>query len=189
MRMTGVSNIAPVPRSHGPESQVPESQVPESQEPQSREPPAEAPIGKDQVKIKVMDMSAGAGGEVAYDIDYEDQERALIVGHWVMPLAVLRSHTLADPEQLAIIQFKGDSMSPMFNHGDWGLVDLSDRNPSQPGPFIIYDGYGLLCKLVEIDSLAGEAVISSKNPAYKTFRMDPGDLHINARVLGRWQWV
>lgn len=118
------------------------------------------------------------------------QEEA-IVNHWVMPRSFIRAKSAATPEHLRIVQVVGDSMAPDFLPGDRVMVDTSDRMPTPPGVFVIWDGMGQVIKRVDYyhsDEVPMVKLIS-RNEEYEA-RMEPlASVYINGRVIGKWMWT
>jgi len=63
--------------------------------------------------------------------------------------------------------------------------------PSPPGVYVLWDGLGLVLKRVEVIFGTQDPVmirISSINPAYSSYDRALNEVHINGRVVGKWQW-
>ncbi|NKC30180.1 XRE family transcriptional regulator [Falsiroseomonas selenitidurans] len=147
------------------------------------EPPAPG-----MVRIAEFDVRphAGGGGEIT---ELDASGGHAVVAHWAMPGDYLRAFT-ASPEQVRIVRVAGDSMEPEYPAGERVAVDTSHRIPSPPGVYVLWDGFGLVLKRVEL--LMGEDPplirISSINPAYPPYERLLSEVHINGRVIGKWQW-
>lgn len=90
-------------------------------------------------------------------------------GHWISSL----------------IDVRGDSMMPDFHHGDQILIDKRDRNPRQPGPFVLWDEDGYVVKLVER--------LPMRRGWYRIFRLMIAIRHTSLEetettILGRPVW-
>lgn len=96
--------------------------------------------GEDYVPIRVLPTYAGMGGGGTGE---GDQETALIARH------LIEYEFRGRPADFELINVRGDSMEPVFQHGDQLLIDKRDRNPVQPGPFAVFDGDAYVVKLVE----------------------------------------
>ncbi|MBU8540840.1 LexA family transcriptional regulator [Falsiroseomonas tokyonensis] len=140
------------------------------------------------VSIAEFDVrpQAGGGGEMP-ELDGEGGHA--VVAHWSMPSDYLRAFVAA-PDQVRIVRVAGDSMEPEYPAGERVAVDTSHRLPSPPGVYVLWDGYGLVLKRVELlmGSAPAKLRISSINPAYPPYERLLSEVHINGRVIGKWQW-
>jgi phage repressor protein C with HTH and peptisase S24 domain len=83
-----------------------------------------------------------------------DQETE--IGRWVIPKDYVRHGlSLRSPEtSLSLITVAGDSMVPTLFPGDVIMVDLADKNPSNPGIFVLYaDGVTVVKRLERIPTI------------------------------------
>ena len=62
--------------------------------------------------------------------------------------------------------------------------------PTPPGVYVLWDGYGLVLKRVEILQGTSPAMlrIKSINPVYAEYERPMDDVQINGRVVGKWAW-
>jgi hypothetical protein len=152
--------------------------------------------------VKELETRAGAGGGGIVDlINVEDgsgnQISAEVVkDYWRIPESYLRGELRMEAAKALIIEITGDSgYDPSNPHapgsifpGDRVIVDARDTKPSPPGPFLVYDGTGLVVKLCEPVHGSNPATIRllSRNPTYTayTIGLDEGHL-IVGRVRGR----
>lgn len=128
------------------------------------------------VEIEVLPSFAGMGGGGNGE---GEPGRALV------PRLLVEERLRAQPGDLLLVDVRGDSMDPDFQHGDQILIDRRDRDPRQPGAFALWDGDGFVVKLVEkMPAKAGWLRIFSANPRYS-----PYEIHENeARIMGRTVW-
>lgn len=84
---------------------------------------------------------------------------------------------------LAIIEVRGDSMEPTLSSGDRVMVHLADKQISQPGIFIIYDGGGTVIKRVEKIPGQDKLVLISDNPLHTRYEISGDDVQIVGRVV------
>jgi phage repressor protein C with HTH and peptisase S24 domain len=86
---------------------------------------------------------------------------------------------------LRVFIVNGDSMDPTLLHHDVVLVDVENTNPTQPGIFVLFDGYGLVVKRVEriLNSAAPRIRILSDNPQYSIYEKLPAEAGIVGRVV------
>jgi len=134
----------------------------------------DADPNRDYVSVEVLPTFAGMGGGGTGDAD---REQALISRHLVV--AELR----AKPADLLLIDVRGNSMEPLFLHGDQLLIDRRDTNPVQPGPFALWDGDGYVVK--NIERSGGKYRIFSLNSVYRDQEREPEEV----RIMGRPVWV
>ena len=137
------------------------------------------------IHVRELDIRA-SGGDGAL-IGEEEKE----VANWRMPEKLVSTHTLADHQTIRIIQVVGDSMVPDFQPGDRIMVDTTDRRPSPPGVFVLWDGLGLVVKRLEYFKDGDEpmVVLISANPAYEKRSVRLEDCFISGRVIGKWLWT
>lgn len=128
--------------------------------------------------IPEYDIKLSAGGGV--EIDRED-----IKAHWHVPTALIRNELRRNPSDLSMVEVTGDSMAPKLLPGDRILVDHSDKNPTPPGVFALWDGYGLVVKnMHRIHKSDPEKVtLISENGIYPPYDVLLEDIHIVGRVI------
>lgn len=170
------------------------------------------PLGRDQRKpagrqsksdqVPELDTRAGAGGGGIVDLinvsdDHGNQLSAEVVkDFWRMPESFLRGELRVDASKALIVEVSGDSGYDPTNPyapgsifpGDRVIVDARDRRPSPPGPFLVYDGTGLVVKLCEPVHGSDPPTIRllSRNPTYTPYTIALDDGHvIVGRVRGR----
>lgn len=110
--------------------------------------------------------------------------------HWKIPRGYVAAF-VESPDKLAIIRVAGDSMEPEYQAGDRVLIDTSHRAPSPPGIYVLWDGYGLVLKRLELVPGMEEprrVRIMSINPAYSAYELTLDEIAINGRVVGKWAW-
>lgn len=123
-------------------------------------------------------VSAGGGALVG-----EENKRR----NWPFATDYLQDELGLARSRLAIVEVRGDSMEPTLSSGDRVLVNMSDRQVSQPGIFIIYDGDGTVIKRVEKvpGSKPPKIVLISDNPLHGKYELDSEDVQIVGRVVWR----
>lgn len=88
-------------------------------------------------------------------------------------------------DDFLLIDCRGDSMTPLFEHGDRLLIDTRDRDPIQPGPFAILDGDAYVVKLVErAPGKRGWYRVFSANDRYSAEEIEETE----TTILGRPVW-
>ena len=137
--------------------------------------------------IPELDVRALAGGGAIPDL----ADPQAMIAEWQIPFDFLRSHTHAAPASLRIIRVHGDSMVPDFRPGERVLVNTDDRLPSPPGVFIVWDGFGLVIKRLEVIPYSEPATVRliSANADYAVYERPLEDVTVNDRVIGRWHWT
>ena len=129
---------------------------------------------------------AGPGGSMP-ELDGDGHHR--VVGQWSMPSNYLSSF-VDQPGAVRILRVTGDSMEPEYPSGERVMVDTSHTVPSPPGVYVLWDGFGLVLKRIEIvlGSEPPRVRITSINPAYAAYERELSEIVINGRVAARWQW-
>lgn len=134
------------------------------------------PPDRDYLPVEVLPSYAGMGGGGNGE---GDTELALI------PRRLIEDELRAKPSDLILIEARGESMLPDFQHGDQILIDRRDCNPVQPGAFALWDGDGYVVKLVErIPRQQGRYRIFSANNRFSAYEVDEQEI----RIMGRPVW-
>jgi len=86
---------------------------------------------------------------------------------------------------LRLFAVSGDGMEPTLYHNDIVLVDIARKDPTQPGIFVLADGYGMIVKRVEriSNSPVSRLRIISDNPQYSIYENYLADTGIIGRVV------
>lgn len=131
----------------------------------------------DYVEIAYLYLRPGMGGG-----GYEDLNDAVMVR---FPRRLIRDQLGARPEDIRVVEVEGPSMEPMLESGDQVLVNIAKRNPSQPGIFCLWDGFGIVCKLVERirNTDPPKVRIISANPVFQPEELTEEEAHIIGRVV------
>ena len=124
-----------------------------------------------------VELSMGGGAVV----EREEPHR-----HWYFARDILRYEIGVEPSAAKIIRVKGDSMNGVLEDRDLVMIDSTDRNPSPPGVFALWDGFGDVIKRVEHipNSDPPRVVISSAHEGYRTYEMTADEI----RIIGRVVW-
>lgn len=123
-----------------------------------------------------------------YDIRASAGDGALtseenVRSQWPFDPAYLSDFLGLSTNDLAIIEVRGDSMEPTLSSGDRVMVHLADKQISQPGIFIIYDGGGTVIKRVEKIPGQDKLVLISDNPLHTRYEISGDDVQIVGRVV------
>lgn len=127
---------------------------------------------KSYVEVEVLPTYAGMGGGGTGD---DDAPVALL------PRDLVEDDLRARPSDLLVINVRGNSMEPIFLHGDQIVIDKRDKNPVQPGPFALWDGDGYVVKNVE--KRAKRLRVFSANPIYSDAEYDSSEVEIMGRPV------
>lgn len=142
------------------------------------------------VKVPNLDVRAMAGdGGLDVEVWKGPREAEARKGFFGFPAAGFRERFGAVPENARVIEVIGDSMEPTLRPGQFVMVNTSDRSPSPPGLFILWDGFGMVIKRVEfVDHSDPPAVlISSDNPRHAAKQRLLGEAYIQGRIVGSWE--
>lgn len=137
------------------------------------------------VGLTTLDLNPGMGGQAVSD---EFAPESLT---WFPPSLIRQLR--ANEADLRVMEVEGPSMAPVLENGDQVIVNTAKRNPSQPAIFVLWDGFGVVCKWVEriANTDPPKIRISSENPRFQpyeaTISNDPDD-GAEAIILGRVVW-
>lgn len=135
-----------------------------------------APGALSYVPVEVLPSYVGMGGGGTPE---GDREMAML------PRNLIEDELRGNAEDFQLIDVRGDSMMPDFQHGDQILIDRRDRNPRQPGPFALFDGDGYVLKLVErVPQRRGWYRIFSANDRYSAYEIEETE----TTIMGRPVW-
>jgi transcriptional regulator with XRE-family HTH domain len=142
--------------------------------------------------IPEIDVRAGMGGggeaPVRYVLDGNggfataDDVRAF----WQFPTDYLRNELHARPADIRVFELIGDSQEPTLRSGDRALANVTDRTPSPPGFFALWDGFGIVVKRLELvpNSEPPTFRIISDNPKHGTYERTLDEINIVGRLVG-----
>ena len=155
------------------------------------------------IMMREIDARFGAGGG-GIDSTVENttngsvtiREDAYRGEPWEMPMSFLNGELKVSASGATVAEVVGDSgydpsdpnAPGSLMPGDRVIIDTWDRRPSPPGPFAVFDGLGLVIKLVEIINGHHDPIrlrLSSRNPAYPPYDVTVEEAHIIGRVKGR----
>lgn len=154
------------------------------------------------ISLRELDARFGAGGggvdstvEVKTNGGVTIHEDAFRGEPWEMPANFLNGELKVSASGATVAEVVGDSgydpsepnAPGSLMPGDRVIIDTWDRRPSPPGPFAVFDGLGLVIKLVEIvhGSEPIRLRLASRNPAYPPYDVTVEEAHIIGRVKGR----
>jgi phage repressor protein C with HTH and peptisase S24 domain/DNA-binding XRE family transcriptional regulator len=123
------------------------------------------------------EVSAGHGAFLEED---QVRDRLAFKRSWIREMGL-------QPDKLALVTVKGDSMEPNLFHGDIVLVDLSTPGITVDGIYVLRTDDGLVVKRLQ-RMITGDIYIKSDNPAYEVQTV-PHDRLDQVRILGRAVWL
>ena len=131
------------------------------------------------VMVPEYDVTVSAGGGFVID-------RETVKDYWPFSAQYIRSFLGIDPKNAVILEVRGDSMEPLLRTGDKIMVDLTDRNPAQPGIFCIWDSDATVVKRVEKIPAQDPPtlVLISENTMHGRYEV-PAEL---TNIIGRVIW-
>jgi SOS-response transcriptional repressor LexA len=112
-----------------------------------------------------------------------------VTGTWKLPdVAVNRLLAGASLESVHVIEGVGDSMEPIIRSGDMVFIDTSQRSPSPPGIFALYDGIGITMKHLEVvpNTDPVRVKIIPENSRYSSYDQELDEIRIIGRYVGRF---
>ncbi|KAB2846557.1 MAG: LexA family transcriptional regulator, partial [Hyphomicrobiaceae bacterium] len=138
-------------------------------------------------KIREVDIRAGAGGPGVESVALLETTNGVtlaadaVAATWEMPDSFLRGQLRINPERAWVVEVVGDSGYDPANPnapgslfpGDRAIIDTGDVRPSPAGHFAVFDGMGLVIKMVEV--IAGSDPLRlrlvSRNPLYNPYEV------------------
>lgn len=127
------------------------------------------------VEIPEYDVRLSAGGGALIESDRRK-------GTWRFPTDYVSRELRAHARGLSIVEVVGDSMEPRLLPGDRIAVDHSDTNPTPPGIFALWDGFGLVVKHVQRIHGTAKVLLVSENPMYPPYEVLIDEIKIIGRI-------
>lgn len=152
-------------------------------------------FGVPEGAIPEIDGLVGAGSAAEADVvqiplgmDGESVLGARVKAHWVIPPTAIARMRRVSTRHLQLIECVGDSMEPRVMDGDVVLIDTSQRTPSPPGIFALWDGYGVTLKRVEIipNSDPPTLRLIPENQRHETYDRQIDEVNIIGRLVARF---
>lgn len=131
------------------------------------------------VFVPRYDVEASAGG----GSDVHDEP---LIDRLAFKLEWIQQTLGLDPARLALIDARGDSMSPTIEHGDLLLIDMRIGDAWSEGVYVINIKGALLVKRLRL-RLSGMVEIISDNSAYGTEVISGEELG-RLKIVGRVAW-
>lgn len=127
------------------------------------------------VAVEILPTFAGMGGGGTGDAAIETA---------LLSRRLVEDELNARANDLLVINVRGNSMEPLFHHGDQLIIDRRDRSPTQPGPFALLYDDGYVVKNVAWVAKRTKLRISSSNPEFEPEEFDPEEV----AIMGRPVW-
>nr|WP_275855861.1 LexA family transcriptional regulator [Sulfurimonas sp. MAG313] len=124
------------------------------------------------------DVSASAGGGGVGDV--EDSVELMLEGNFVASLG-----GESELKNIEALNVSGDSMEPTFSYGDMIFINRSKLDIGRGGVFTINTEAGLFIKRLQ-KRLDGKIDVISDNKEYERQTLDPSELMVVGRVVGRF---
>jgi phage repressor protein C with HTH and peptisase S24 domain len=139
---------------------------------------------QDLALVPELDARAPSGPGGLMEVGAWDGEQVL--RRYGFPRSEFRQILGASPEGVAVLEVRGDSMFPTLMPGEKVFVDTTDKTPSPPGIFVVWDGMGLVMKRVEFvpQSDPPTVRIMSDNGRYDAYSRTIDEAYIQGRVIG-----
>lgn len=128
--------------------------------------------------VPVFNVEASAGGGAIVGEEYQ-------VAILSFPEGYLQRVTRSNPRDLKVISVKGDSMTPTLEDDDVVMLDVSKRDLSYDGLFVIRDnGDALLVKRIGRASKSGFiSIISDNAKHYPPVERAQDDIEVIGKVI------
>lgn len=127
------------------------------------------------VEIPEYDVRLSAGGGALIESDRRK-------GTWRFPHDYVSRELRAHARGLSIVEVIGDSMEPKLMPGDRIAVDHADINPTPPGIFALWDGFGLVVKHVQRVHGTNKVLLVSENAVYPPYEVLIDEIKIIGRI-------
>lgn len=130
------------------------------------------------VRIPEYDVRVAAGGGALI-------EGSDIRATWGFSSDYVTRELRANAQALNMVEVIGDSMEPKLSPGDRIIVNQNDVNPTPPGVFALWDGYGLVVKNVQRvhRSEPEKLLLISENAIYPSYEVFIDEIKIIGRVI------
>lgn len=135
-------------------------------------------VGQQQDLVPVYNVAASAGPGAM--VDWEEE----VVERLAFPQGYLRHITSVNPIHLKIISVKGRSMEPTLREDDVVMIDVSKRDLSYEGIFVIQDGgHSMLVKRISRASRKGFVMLVSDNRDHPPVERALEDIAVIGKVV------
>ena len=124
------------------------------------------------------DINASAGGGA--EAEYEEMEELELPEQFVFMLGGER-----ELKNIEAINVSGDSMEPTFSYNDIVFINREKKDINRGGIFTIRTEAGLFIKRIQ-KRIDGKVDVISDNSVYTTQTLDPSEIEVIGRVVGRF---
>ncbi len=110
---------------------------------------------------------------------------------WILPANIIQKHTQSTSDVIKSFRVGDHMMAPDFKRDEHVLVDLSDKNPTPPGTFIVSDGFGHMLRNCEYvpNSNPVKIKITAHTQTYQPQILRREEFEILGRVIAKLQWL
>lgn len=129
----------------------------------------------DKVSINMYDVTACCGTGI-------EALAENVIGTWSMTMPEFKKISSTIPENVKLIKVKGDSMLPTLKEDDWVFVDVSQKEFTIDGIYLIRLTSGLAVKRIQ-SSVSDNIIILSDNPKYQAINVNISDAEIVGKVI------
>jgi len=145
----------------------------------------------DAPKIPEIDIRAGMGGGAEPLVAFKPNGNGhhittdAIKAEWLIPKEYLITELRVAPRNARVIEVQGDSMEPTLRSGDRVIVNTADKQPSPPGVFALWDGFGVVVKRIEVipNSEPPTVRVVSDNAHHSTYERTVDEINIIGRIV------
>ncbi|WP_085594272.1 XRE family transcriptional regulator [Thalassospira sp. MCCC 1A01428] len=146
---------------------------------------------KHSPSIPEIDIRAGMGGGAEPMAAFKPNSNGghnltdAIKAEWLIPKRYLITELRVVPRDARVIEVQGDSMEPTLRSGDRVIVNTADKQPSPPGVFALWDGFGVVVKRVEMipNSEPATVRIVSDNTHHSVYERTIDEVNIIGRIV------
>lgn len=139
-------------------------------------------------EIAVRGGAGGGGTQIDFfspDAMGGQTQADSIKENWGFPARFVRNQLGTKPSAIRIIEILGDSMEPALRSSDRVLVDVEHKEPSPPGIYAVWDGFGIVVKRIEIIPRSNPTMVRliSDNQHHAAYDVSMEDAQIVGRVI------
>ena len=98
----------------------------------------------------------------------------------------VKNYLNANPQDLAVISVKGDSMEGVLNERDNILINCGKNKPGN-GLYVVRIGNDLIVKRIQ-SMPGGKLLVTSANEAYAPFEIDAHQEYEDIAIIGKVEW-
>ena len=134
-----------------------------------------------EVNVRELDLIAGHSAGL---IEQDGNMPTNVTAQWGMPTKYVSSYLDVSAKDSRLIVMQGDSMEPTLRSGDRIMISTTDKRPSPPGVFAIWDGVGVAVKRLSVRITDPTKMdIISDNPIVPAIIAEIEGINILGRVV------